>query len=192
MDKVSILNIVNNIHHTDGNFKGCIYYISDNDEYNNPSNDFEVVTLSNIDEKTAFIAAIYDMIKHKHKFSLIINSSSLYKFTSKQLKTLYNLSAIYDLMFLNPSREDYCLMMNRKISEFVCENEIQFDESAWFQNFLNTLMRLFAVGKLKTELLNTPSETSEEPKEEPKEEPITTEESKKKLKKRKKSLTTNL
>ena len=179
MDKVSILNIVNNIHHTDGNFKGCIYYISDNDEYNNPSNDFEVVTLSNIDEKTAFIAAIYDMIKHKHKFSLVINSSPLYKFTSKQLKTLYNLSAIYDLMFLNQNHEDYCLMMNEKISEFVRENEIQFDESAWFQNFLNTLMRLFAVGKLKTELLNTPSETSEEPKEEPKKEPITTEESKK-------------
>ena len=91
MDKVSILNIVDNIHHIDGNFKGCIYYISNDVEYNNPSNDFEVVTLSNIDEKTAFIAAIYDMIKHKHKFSLIINSSPLYKFTSKQLKTLYNL-----------------------------------------------------------------------------------------------------
>ena len=95
-------------------------------------------------------------------------------------------------MFLNQYHEDYCLMMNRKISEFVRENDIQFDESAWFQNFLNTLMRLFAVGKLKTELLNTPSETSEEPKEEPKEEPITTEESKKKLKKRKKCLPTNL
>ena len=75
MDKVSILNIVNNIHHIDGNFKGCIYYISNDVEYNNPSDEFEVVTLSNIDEKTAFIAAIYDMIKHKHKFSLIINSS---------------------------------------------------------------------------------------------------------------------
>ena len=186
MDKVSILNIVNNIHHIDGNFKCCIYYISDNDEYNNPSNDFEVVTLSNIDEKTAFIAAIYDMIKHKHKFSLIINSSPLYKFTSKQLKTLYNLSAIYNLMFLNQNHEDYCLMLNRKISEFVRENDIQFDESAWFQNFLNTLMRLFAVGKLKTELLNTPSETSEEPKEEP----ITIEESK--IKKRKKCLPKNL
>lgn len=175
MDKVSILNIVNNIHHIDGNFKGCIYYISDNDEYNNPSNEFEVVTLSNIDEKAAFIAAIYDMIKHQHNFSLIINSSPLYKFTSKQLKTLYNLSAIYDLMFLNPSREDYCLMMNGKISEFVRENDIQFDESDWFQKFLNTLMRLFAVGKLKTELLYTPSKTSEESKEEP----ITTEESEK-------------
>ena len=112
------------------------------------------------------------MIKHKHKFSLIINSSPLYKFTSKQLKTLYNLSAIYDLMFLNPSREDYCLMMNRKIAEFVRENDIQFDETDWFQKFLNTLMRLFAVGKLKTELLNT----FEEPKEEPKEKAITTEE----------------
>ena len=82
-------------------------------------------------------------------------------------------------MFLNPSREDYCLMMNGKISEFVRENDIQFNESDWFQKFLNTLMRLFAVGKMKTELLYTPSETSEEPKEEPKDEPITIEESKK-------------
>lgn len=63
MNKDSILNIVNNIHHIDRNFKGCIYYISNNDEYNNPSIEFEVVTLSNIDEKTAIIAAIYDMIR---------------------------------------------------------------------------------------------------------------------------------
>lgn len=82
-------------------------------------------------------------------------------------------------MFLNQSHEDYCLMMNRKIPNFVRENEIQFDESDWFQKFLNTLMRLFAVGKLKTELLYTPSEAFEEPKEELEEEPVTIEESKK-------------